>query len=216
MSPVTLLFNGSPIEASNTVRNLGVTFDSHLKFTDHIGALVKTCTGSLIALNHARHAIPRSVMPCLVQALVISVLRYCMSVYGTCNSTQLHRVQKVLNFCARVVSGRRRRDHVSDVLEGLGWMNANQLVTYHAVCAVQSTLSTRQPDVLRKTIGSPANRRHDHGTRGADRRTLPHIRTESGRRRLCYRGVAACNEMGLDLSGANFRRNLKSMLLSQR
>ena len=57
------------------------------------------CNGALIALNHARHVIPRSVLKPIVQALVISIVRYRMSVYGTCGETQLYRVQKILNFC---------------------------------------------------------------------------------------------------------------------
>ena len=39
----------------------------------------------------------------------------------------VHRVQKILNFCARVVTGRRRYDHVSDVFHYLRWMCAGEL-----------------------------------------------------------------------------------------
>ena len=215
MEPVTLEFNGAQIEPTRVVKNLGVMFDSHLKFADHIDTVVKTCTGSLIALSHARHAIPKSVLPCLVQALTISIVRYCMSAYGTCNDTQLHRIQKILNFCARVVSGRKKRDHISDVTQRLGWMSAKQLVSYHSVCSVQSMLFTGQPEALRSTIGPPANTRHSHETRNAGQLTLPHIRTEAGRRRLCYHGVMSFNELKFNYSSVNFRRSLKKAIMSQ-
>ena len=54
-----IILSGAQIQAASAVRNLGVTFDTHLKFTEHIYLMVKTCTGSLIALNHARHVLPR-------------------------------------------------------------------------------------------------------------------------------------------------------------
>ena len=78
----TLVLSGAQIQATSVVRNLGVTFDTHLKFTEHI-YMVKTCTGSLITMNHARQVLPKKILPCLVQVLAIFILRYYMSVNGT-------------------------------------------------------------------------------------------------------------------------------------
>ena len=190
---VTITFNGSQIHDSETVRNLGVTMDKHLNYQAYIDALTGRCTGALIALNNARHVIPSRSLATLAQTLVISVVHYCISVYGTCNATQLKRVQKVINFCARVVSGRNRHDHISDVLKRLGWLNARQLVEYHTIGAVQSAVGTGLHESISSAIGLPASDRHSHETRGAGRLTVPRIRTEAGRRRLCYRGVTLLN-----------------------
>lgn len=213
--PVTIVFNGARIESSEVTRNLGLMMDRHLNFQDHVSSTVKRCTGTLMALNHARHAIPRNTLPCLVQALVVSILRYCMSVYGACSKTQTHRVQKIINFCARVVSGRRRSDHISDVLCELNWMGAEQLIQYHTMCAIHSALTTGQPEYICSTIGQPASQRHAHNTRRSRELTLPHIRTESGRRRLCYRGVNMINEISLDMSDPLFKKSLKQAILSR-
>ena len=59
------------------------------------------CTGILIALSHARHVMPARTLKVVVQALVLSIVRYCMSVYGSCGVTRMARVQKIINFCAR-------------------------------------------------------------------------------------------------------------------
>lgn len=215
MEPVSITFNGAQVQESRVVRNLGVLIDRNLTFKDHVDSIVKRCTGTLIALNHAQHVIPRSTLPCLTQALVISILRYCLSVYGSCSNTQLHRVQKIINFCARVVSGRRRHDHISDVVQNLSWLNAERLSKYHTVCAVHNTLVTGFPVSIHSTIGIPAAQLHDHHTRHANDLTLPRIRTESGRRRLCYRGVSMLNDLRLDVNEPMFKKSLKSALLSQ-
>ena len=163
---------------------------------------------------HARHVIPRSILKQVVEALVISVLRYCLSVYGSCGETQLQRLQKVVNFCARVVSGRRRRDSVSAVIKQLKWLTAKQLVTYHTVCAVERTIVSGHPEQLRGTIGHRASQRHQHNTRNACLFTLPSIRTEAGRRRLCYRGVARLNDLKVEPGIMCYRAKVRKALLS--
>ena len=174
----------------------------------------RKCTGILMGLNHARHAIPKSALKGITEALVLSIVRYCVSVYGACTETQLHRVQKIVNFCARVVSGKRRRDHVSGTVTQLGWLTAKQLVAYHTVCAVERTLVSGQPESLLQTIGPRARQRHNHDTRRADLFTLPSIRAEAGRRRICYRGVSLMNDINVEPGIPAFRAEVKQLAKS--
>ena len=148
-----------------------------------------------MALSHARHVIPAHLMPKIVQSLVLSVVRYCLSVYGSCNDTQMRKIQKIINFSARVVSGRRKYDHISDVVDRLGWLNAKHLIMYHTACSLNKTIRTGTPAYIAQTVGPPRNAVHDHATRRSAELSLPRIRTEAGRRRLCYRGAALLNEL---------------------
>ena len=74
-------------------------------------------------------------------SLVFSIIRYCMSVYGICNQTQLHRVQKLVNFAARVLNGRRRHQHISDIITSAGCLTAQELFHYHRIIAVHTHLA---------------------------------------------------------------------------
>ena len=127
LSSISINFSGSTIACSDPVKNLCVWFDSDMTFTTHTGDVVRRCTGTLCGLSHSRHSLPQSVLPTLVQGLVFSVIRYCLSVYGATNTTQRKRLQKLVRFAARVVSGRRKYDHVSDVIEARGWLNADSM-----------------------------------------------------------------------------------------
>lgn len=170
----------------------------------------------LIALNHARHVIPKCALKSIVQALVISIVRYCISIYGTCGETQLHRVQKVLNFCARVVYGRRKHDHISDVFKDMNWFTASELAMYHRVCSIRRALVTGRPEAIADTLGETARLRHAHDTRRASEITLPRIRSESGRRRLCYGAVQAYNQLPVINPNVGFKRQLKQHILQLR
>ena len=210
---VTLNFCGSAIADSRVVRNLGLIMDRHLSFESHIDSVQRKCTGLLIALSHSRHTIPRKFLAQIVQGLVISIVRYCISIYGSCNSTQLSRIQKIINFGARVVSGKRKFDHISNVIRDLRWMSAEKLVQYHTVCAVFRAVETGRPTYIADTIGMPACTTHDHATRRSRELCLPRIRTEAGRRRLCYRGAKLFNEINVDRNRP-FRQALRSVLMN--
>ena len=95
VQPVLIKFGSSVISESRTVKNLGLVMDRYLTLEDHITQLVTKCTGVLISLSHSKHVLPSWTVAHVVNALVVSSIRYCISVYGTCSKTQLHRVQKL-------------------------------------------------------------------------------------------------------------------------
>ena len=82
LDPVSIRFREDTIHEGPTVRNLGVIFDRHLTWDPHVSALVKKCNGILIGLSHVRHQIPSHLLPTLVNALVLSHVRYCLAVFG--------------------------------------------------------------------------------------------------------------------------------------
>ena len=145
----------------------------------------------------------------------MSSVRYCISVYGTSGATQRARLQKLLNFGARVESGRRKFDHVSDVLEGLQWLSADNWWRFHSLTVLKRTIYSGQTESLAKGIvtrGSVHNRR----TRQANIIDTTSIHTESGRRRFLYSVVSeydALPQAIRDLSPAQFRVQYRSHLL---
>ena len=157
LPPVTINVMGAVIPDSRVVKNVGVLMDNHLNFTAHVDHLTAKCTGILMGLIHAKHVIPDNSLAAIAQALVNSVIRYCMSVYGKCGQTNLRRIQKLLNFGARVISGRRKYHPIHDVLRGLQWLDAQHLVRYHRLCMEHSVLTTGRPDAIMRTIGHTAH-----------------------------------------------------------
>ena len=212
---VTVRFTNTNITCASQVRNLGVIFDRNLSFQSHVDQLVPKCTGMLLALNHAKLVLPPVTTKYLITALVFSTIRYCLSVYSICNNTQLHRVKKLVNFAARVLSGRRKQQHVADVIQSAGWLTAQELISYHRIMSVHRLITLQQPAPLAETIGPPASRQHQHNTRGADRLSVPRIHTEAGRRRLCYSGVLAYNDV-LEKRGTVSKGAIKECLFNSR
>ena len=188
--------------------------DRHLTFDTHIDQLVSRCTGILIALSHAKHSMPCEILADIINALVLSSIRYCISIYGTHGQTQTHRVQKLINFCARVISGKRKYDHISSELKRMQWLSASQLVEYHRLCVIQKALITGLPPGITNQLTVAA---HNHNTRSHGHLQRPRARTNAGKRRLCFGGASAYNRLPPELhqlSLGRFKHRLKEVLLA--
>ena len=119
----SLNFNNVTITMSHKVKNLGVVMDSGMTFNFHIDELQRKVNGTLIYLNRVWERFELESRIMVVQSLVLSVLNYCLSVWGSTNKTQMYRVRKLQNFAARVaIGGVRKHDHVTPLFDMLGWL----------------------------------------------------------------------------------------------
>ena len=143
--PACVMFLGQRLESKDEVKNLGVVMDRNLSWDSHIKRVSDRCFGILIGLANAKHVLPREVIPTLIDSLVMSHVRYCVQVYGSAGSTTIGKLQKVFNFAARIVSNRRKYDHISDVLAALDWFNPRQLVDYSDLCMLHKLVSSGRP-----------------------------------------------------------------------
>ena len=214
MPPVSVKFGSAVVTESRTVKNLGVVMDRHLTFEPHVDQLVARSTGTLIALSHAKHVLPKETLVRIVSALVLSSIRYCIALYGTCGVTQLHRVQKLINFCARIVSGRKKYDRISDVVKDLQWLRAEQLVSYHTLCLLKRVMFTGQPQDIDAMLTTAD---HAYDTRQSHQLRRSRAVSNSGTRRFSFRASDLYNRLPPDVCNAQsmhlFKRRLKDLLL---
>ena len=88
LPPISLTFMGSTLTCSESAKNLGVWFDQNMTFSAHIDDVVRRCTGLLCGLSHCKHSLPQFALIAIVQGLVLPVIRYCLTVFGTSCVTQ--------------------------------------------------------------------------------------------------------------------------------
>ena len=193
----SVYFGDDKISPSDSVRVLGVTIDSHLTWVDHISSIVRRCYCVLVGLARMRHKLPKCTRRLLVEALVFPHLRYCMNVWGSCTANQKQRVQKVINFGVRIVTGLGRRDHVTPALRELGWCKVDELITERDIATVRHLINApcasellRERVVLRSEVSSRSTR-----ATAAGQLQLPRVRTEFARRSSVYRAMHAWNEL---------------------
>ena len=100
-----LKFGNVTLIPAQNVKNLGVHMDNYLTFNVHIDEIHKKTTGILLYINRVNDRFDSVCRVLVVQSLVLSVLNYCLRVWGSTNKTQMDRVKKIQNFAAKVAVG---------------------------------------------------------------------------------------------------------------
>ena len=58
----------------------------------------------------------------IINSLIFSKMYYCSAVWSNTSQRNIEKLQAVQNFAARIVTGTRKYDHVTPVLQQLGWL----------------------------------------------------------------------------------------------
>ena len=114
----------------------------------------------------------------------------------------------------KIIFGRKKFDHVSDLLEGLGWLSAGDLVQYHTLCLAHKVRRLGEPEALANGLTTMSETRN-RSTRQNNSLHIPMSFTEMGRRRFCCRAPRQYNSLPPDLSFLSipaFRRHLQGHL----
>ena len=125
-----------------------ITFTKRELSKYSLAELSHRCTCLLIRLSHARNCLPDGVIKVLVTALVILPINYCLTVYGNGTHKIFDRLQKILNFAARVIFGRRKFDHVSDLRDRLGWLSPKSMSDYLTLTVAHKVIKHGEPEKL--------------------------------------------------------------------
>ena len=101
---VHLTFGDSVIHPVREVRNLGVYLDQGLTMEAHMKYVEKSCNFQIRNIHRIRRFLSDSTCRTLVQALVTSCMDYCNSLLIGIPKCDLHRLKKVQDSAARLVS----------------------------------------------------------------------------------------------------------------
>ena len=210
LSPVSVRVGGETVRESPCVKNLGVLFDRHLSWDAHVSDVVRKCVGLLIGLRHLRHFLPQHVILIVVNGLVISRVRYCISVYGNGSAANDTRLLKILNFATRVVTGLKKYDHVSRARGDLNICTPRQMCDMRTVTIAHKACFASEPADLAYLFRTYADARTCTRTTRQDRNLRPPaMRTAAGQRSFSFRATSLMNSLPEDvreMAPSAFRR----------
>ena len=181
------------------VKMLGVTLDPTLSWEKHTSNVAKKCNSILLCLYKIRHHLSPDILNLLIQCHAFPHILYCLSVWGGAAACHLHRVQKVVNFGARVVSGVRKYDHISPTLAALGWSGVRELVARRDSIGVHRALRDPQAPVAVRSLFVPRAAVSQRSTRSTEAGALelPAFRLSTSRRAFSYRAASTWNRLSL-------------------
>uniref|UniRef100_A0A669E4F5 Reverse transcriptase domain-containing protein n=1 Tax=Oreochromis niloticus TaxID=8128 RepID=A0A669E4F5_ORENI len=109
----------------SSLRNLGVIFDSSMSLEQHSKQLVRNCFYHLRNISKLRLMVSKPELEMIIHAFISSRLDYCNGLFTCFNKSALSRLQTVQNAAARLLTGTKRRSHITPVLASLHWLPVN-------------------------------------------------------------------------------------------
>jgi hypothetical protein len=171
--PIQLKLQGQLILPSDTMKILGVVFDSTMSFMAHADLISNRVTGFLQMIVHRRNKLPRPTLIMLINAYISSQLMYCLSAVGI-SSAVCDKFQKLQNYAVRVVFGLQKFSHVSHLRKKLNWLPMSQQIELRFGAIAHRAVHGKTPGYLRLNLSDflPA---HSYPTRSNNLR-LPRAR----------------------------------------
>jgi len=93
-------------------------------------------------------ALPEAAAKTLFQAFISCRLDYCNALLYGIIGNLFRRLQSIQNAAARILTGTRRRDHISPVLSRLHWLPVKQRVVFKLATIVFKSLRDETPSYL--------------------------------------------------------------------
>ena len=212
----SISFRGNNIAPSSHVRNLGVTFDCNLSFTQHISNVCRSSFHQIRQLRQVRSSLDTTSTIILANALVTSKLDYCNSLFFSLPATATNRLQRVQNSLARVVDPTiKYTQHISPTLRKLHWLPITKRIIFKIATLTFKTLHYKQPAYLSDLLHPYIPYRN---LRSCDENllTVPYIKSSIGRRSFSYAAPTIWNSLPSALRASStlqlFRSRLKAHL----
>ena len=203
--------DGDIIHPSNYVKNLGVYIDKYMLFDVHINELTKKVMGILMFINRISQNLDKSTRIIVVQSLVLSLINYCIEIWGSTNETLLHNVQKLQNFAAKVAVGcSRKYDHVTPIIKELKWLKVKEKHILDKCTTVYKTVNGFYPDFYLKFPTVRENTASN--TRQLDNLYVPRAKTDCGARAITILGPKLWNKLPSHVINSGNLHSFKSRL----
>jgi len=111
-----------------------------LTMADHVLAICRSGYFQLRQLRPVARSLTADTAKTIVHAFIACRLDYCNSLLHGITDSLFRRLQSVQNAAARLITGTRRRDHITPVLRDLHWLPVQRRVDYKLALLVYKSL----------------------------------------------------------------------------
>src|SRR5437899_7816098 len=121
------------ITPASSVKNLGVVFDKHLSFHEHITKISQACFFHIRDLRRIRPYLTHKTAATIGAALVQSKLDYCNSLFLNLPGCEIDRLQFVQNSRARAICPRAKYTHETPILKSFHCRKVKARIAYKTI-----------------------------------------------------------------------------------
>ena len=147
------------VEPTSSARNIGAVFDDTMSFEEHVNELCRTALYHIRNISRIRPCLSIDSTKTLVHALVTSRLDHCNSFLYGLPGYLIQRLQYVMNAAAKVITCKRKFDHVTPLLIELHWLPVRQRIVFKILLYIFKALHGATPTYPTELISPYVPRR---------------------------------------------------------
>lgn len=181
----TVLKIGSDvIETVPRVKSLGVLFEEHLQWNDHVDSVAVKLSRTVGILSKFRNLFPQCIKKLLYYSLFYSVLNYCYLVWGTTSFSNTNKLYTIQKRAVRNIASAAFDSPSKPIFEALNIIPITEL--YNNVLLKRYKFSIKQNAFLVK-LSNLKHKTYTYDSRAAGDWFIPKTRTNYGRQMISYR-----------------------------
>jgi hypothetical protein len=139
---------GSNVSAVHSARNIGAVMDDKLTMVDHVSAICKSSYAHLRSIAQIRRYLTQDATACLIHAFVTSKLDNMNSLLIGLPDHMIKKLQYIQNHAAKIVTRKKKYDHVSPLLQSLHWLPVYFRIQYKVLLMTHKCLHGKAPTYL--------------------------------------------------------------------
>jgi len=152
LSPATLHIGESEIQTTDSARNIGAIFDANMNMVKHVDTVCKSAWYHLRRIGSIRKYLDMSSTKTLVHAFISSKLDNLNSLLYGLPGKLLHKLQRVQNAAARLVTRTKKFDHITPVLKQLHWLPVKERIDYKVLLLTYKALNGQGPAYIKEML----------------------------------------------------------------
>ena len=130
-----------------------------------------------------------------------------VTIHGT-SKQNIHKLQLMQNFAARILTDTGKYDHVTPALKALGWLTIEDQLWLRDVTMMYKCVNNLVPAYISCKIGKRSNA-HAYNLRNSEDLNLPGCRTAAAQSGFFYRAAKAWNSLSNNTRTARSLRSFK-------
>ena len=144
---------------SDPIKNLGVMFDRGLTMASQVASITRSANFRLLNIRRARKMLTTDATKLAVHTLVTSKLDHCNSLLAGINNTLISKLQNVQRTAARLITGKRKYDPITQDLIKLHWLPVHLRIDFKILVLTYKCLHQQAPDYLSNMLTIHSDRR---------------------------------------------------------
>ena len=183
--------------------------DATLSYNEHVTNITSTCMASLCQINRIKYLLDSRTLKNVITSLVFSKLYFCSTVWGNNSKTNVRKLQRIQNFAARILTGTRKYEHITPVLNDLRWLSVPAMLALSDAILTFKCLRGLAPKYPSSPFLTCASV-HGRNIRAKNKLDIPAFNTTAGQRSFIYRAMKCWNTLPEEITKCESLHNFKS------